>query len=131
MPNIKLDSKPAMYPKISRIADPAVKEAAEEIKVRADENLAVVRASSDTPRLDGAVALTEISVDTAPPDASRNKYGNDYLVVMSHPFGGAMAIEMGHDPSGKFSGTSTRAPRGLYILSRAAGLLGLPRFRKK
>jgi hypothetical protein len=32
---------------------------------------------------------------------------------------GAMAAEFGHAPSGVFAGTSTKAPAGLYILTRA------------
>jgi hypothetical protein len=131
MPKIKLDSVPVMYEKVGKITDPSIKDVAQEIRDRAIENLAIARATSDTPKLADLGGLTTIGLDVATPTSARNAYANDYLVTMSAPQGGAMAIEMGHSPSGVFAGTDTRAPRGLYILSRAAGLLGLPRFRKK
>lgn len=50
--------------------------------------------------------------------------GRVYLRV--HPSAGAasvnaLAVEYGHAPSGYFAGTATRAPAGLYILTRAKG----------
>lgn len=35
-----------------------------------------------------------------------------------------MALEYGHEPSGHFAGTPTKAPAGTYILHRAADLAG-------
>jgi hypothetical protein len=74
-----------------------------------------------------ASGLTDIGLDSEPA-----KYGTDYIVWMDggEDDQGAMAIEMGHSPSGYFKGTSTSSPRGLFILHRAAGLTYFKRFRR-
>jgi hypothetical protein len=48
------------------------------------------------------------------------------VILRVHPSAGAasvnaLAVEYGHAPSGYFAGTKTRAPAGLYILTRAKG----------
>jgi hypothetical protein len=93
---------------------------AKRIEARASGNLARARASGHV-KLDRTRAhMTEI-------DASRGvgKYGYvDRLILMSGD--NPMAIEFGHAPSGYFDpdkyGSVTKAPMGLYILSRAAWL---------
>ena len=44
------------------------------------------------------------------------KYTCDYHVSMVAP--NAVAIEYGHSPSGIFDGTKTKAPAGLYIMTK-------------
>lgn len=118
MPRVRLDSKPVMYSKIGPKAEPGLKTAAYEIGARAEMLL-------DYHQITGT---TDISVEKVPRGTRENRYSADYDVVMSNPDRGAMAIEYGHEPSGRFAGTETRAPRGLYILTRAAGLFG--RFKR-
>ena len=129
MARVKLDSKPVMYRKVGPLTENALKVEAEEIAVRAEENLAQANSSGWFEGEDVA-GTTTVEVDKISKGIRGNKYSADFDVVMSNPDGGAMAIEVGHNPSGKFAGTKTRAPRGLYILSRAAGLFDAPRFRR-
>ncbi|QJD50225.1 hypothetical protein SEA_IWOKEUPLIKEDIS_22 [Mycobacterium phage Iwokeuplikedis] len=51
------------------------------------------------------------SIDTAEHDV-------DCYTMLDAP--NAMALEFGHDPSGVFAGTDTKAPDPEYILTRAA-----------
>lgn len=118
MPKVRLDSKPSVYSKIGPMSEKALLAEAEEIKVRAEGLL----------KYHQVTGTTDIDINKVPRGTRENKYNADYDVVMTNPDLGAMAIEFGHQPSGKFAGTATRAPRGLYILTRASGLLG--RFRK-
>lgn len=123
MARVKLDSKPVLYSKVAPLSEKGLKLEAEEIAVRARENLA--QANSSLSYSDEETSgTTSISVDKVPKGSRGNKYSADYDVTMSNPDLGAMAIEYGHMPSGIFAGTTTRAPRGLYILHRAAGLFG-------
>lgn len=124
----------ALYPIVAEMADDEVKDTAKEIERNAEMHLRQAQATTQWEKLappmvkrQQASGLTDIGVDPVPA-----KYGNDYIVWME---GGednraAMAIEMGHDPSGYFKGSNTRSPRGLFILSRAAGLTMLRRFRR-
>ncbi len=124
----------ALYPIVAEIADGSVKDTAQEIKHNAEMHLRQVRATTEWEKLpvpvvkrQQASGLTDIGLD-----AEAAKYGNDYVVWME---GGednraAMAMEMGHDPSGYFAGSATQSPRGLHILSRAAGLTMLRRYRR-
>jgi hypothetical protein len=102
-----------------------LREEAVDIYHRAERNLAVARATTQWEKLPYPVVknpqasmLTDVGVQK-----ERVKFGNDYLVILE---GGednqaALAIEMGHAPSGYFKGSATKSPRGLYILMRAAG----------
>ena len=72
---------------------------------------------------------SKIDPETSPPHMTKvllerasGEYGHvDYEVILEglNP----MAIEYGHAPSGKFAGTPTKSPRGLYILNGAASLM--------
>lgn len=126
--------EPLLYPIVAEMADGELKDIARSIERNAENNLRQAQATTEHTKLappmvrrQQASGLTDIGMDVMPA-----KYGNDYIVWME---GGednraAMAIEMGHDPSGYFKGTNTRSPRGLFILSRAAGLTMLLRFRR-
>jgi len=118
--------KKELYPLIHEMADGTVRDEAREIKVKAERNLAVARATTGWTKLpepmvrrQQASGLTDISLDK-----EFVKYGNDYLVTLEggEDNAAALAIEMGHGPSGYFKGSATKAPHGLYILTRAAGL---------
>ena len=133
---VELLPESALYPIVADQADGELRDIAREIKNTADVYLAQDRATTEHTKLPypmvkspQASGLTDIGMDSEPGP----KYGvTDYLVWME---GGednraAMAIEMGHSPSGYFKGTATRSPRGLYILHRAAGLTFFRRFRR-
>ena len=90
-----------------------VEEHAKEVGARASANLEAARASTHWRKIHGADGLTKTSVTHGDVDS---------FVNLEAP--NAMAIEFGHAPSGVFAGTDTRAPRGLYILGKAAGLAG-------
>jgi len=121
---IELDldcTQKAMYkPKVAR----AIEDAAVKIGVRAENNLQSARAATTHVKIDGTGKQTEIDLEKAPDQPL------DWLVYMRA--GGkdpdAIAIEYGHYPSGFFAperyGKITKAPAGLYILTRAAGLDG-------
>lgn len=127
-----------LYPIVAEMADGELHETARDIELNAKRNLAQAQATTEHTKLpepmvrrQQASGLTDIGMDRVPA-----KYGNDYIIWME---GGednraAMAIEMGHDPSGYFSPAryhgKSRSPRGLFILSRAAGLTMLSRFRR-
>ncbi|OBJ41326.1 hypothetical protein A5630_23080 [Mycolicibacterium mucogenicum] len=53
-------------------------------------------------------------------DAVKNPNGIDAHFTLEGP--DAVALEFGHEPSGMFAGTPTKAPDGQYILHHAAGL---------
>ena len=123
--------KSELYPLIHEMADGTVRDEAREIKVKAERNLAIARATTGWTKLpepmvrrQQASGLTDISLDK-----EFVKYGNDYLVTLEggEDNAAALAIEMGHWPSGYFAGSASKSPGGLYILTRAAGLtvLGL------
>jgi hypothetical protein len=129
--------KEAMYPKIARMANPEINSVGREIEMRAKRNLIQARATTEHTKLpepmvsrQQASGLTDIGKDNIP---IVDGYGFfDQLIWME---GGAdnraaLAIEMGHDPSGVFGGTETRSPRGLHILGRAAWLTMARRFRR-
>jgi|LauGreDrversion4_2_1035121.scaffolds.fasta_scaffold02338_6 hypothetical protein len=122
-----------LYPIVAEMADGYLHNIARDIKRNADNNLAQAQATTEHTKLpvpmvrrQQASGLTDIGLDTVPA-----KYGNDYSIWME---GGeddqaAMAIEMGHDPSGYFKGhRGVKSSRGLFILTRAAGLTMLSRF---
>lgn len=130
----ELDSERELYPIIAALADPELKDIAQEITRTAESYLAQSRSTTEWGKLpvpmvkrQQASGLTDIGMDSEP-----NKYSKDYLVWLEggEDNRGAMAIEMGHEPSGYFKGKSwTDSPRGLYILHRAAGLTFFRRFR--
>lgn len=110
----------AHHPKTQR----AVREVADEVEDRAQQNLRQARASTQWEKIADPEHRTEIGLSRG-----TNRYGSvDYLVWMDGYKTGAMAIEFGHAPSGVFgpggayADVPTRAPSGLYILTRAAGL---------
>lgn len=131
----KLLPEKLLYPIVAELADGTLKDIAHEIESNAERHLAQDRATTEWGKLpvpmvkrQQASGLTEIGMHSEPA-----KYGNDYIVWLE---GGednraAMAIEMGHSPSGYFAGKDwTDSPRGLHILGRAAGLTMLLRFRR-
>lgn len=136
---VYLDPKPILYDKIGDMPEGVMRKTARDIERQAKLNLAQVRATTEHTKLpepmvrhQQASGLTEIGTDIIPKGSGKNKYGNDYIVWMT---GGeddraAMAIEMGHDPSGYFAGKPSKSPRGQHILTRAAGLTMLLRFRR-
>jgi hypothetical protein len=138
---VELLPEAALYPIIAKMADSGgpgenIKDTAQQIKRTAEQYLAQARATTPHTKLptpmvkrQQASGLTDIGLDSEP----GARYGaTDYLVWMEggEDDRGAMAIEMGHNPSGYFAGTATDSPRGLYILHRAAGLTYFRRFRR-
>lgn len=103
------------------------------VEAKANGNLARARATG-VEKISGPEHVTEIDAHS-----STGKYGAvDYEVSMTGT--NPMAIEFGHAPSGAFDpekvGFVSKAPHGLYILTRAAGIggyTGMPggRSRKK
>lgn len=136
---VYLDPTEVMYTKIGNMPEGVMRNTARDIERAAKSNLAQVRATTEHTKLpepmvkrQQASGLTDIGIDIIPQGSGKNKYGNDYIVWMT---GGednlaAMAIEMGHNPSGYFAGKITKPPRqrGQHILTRAAGLTMLLRF---
>lgn len=96
----------------------AIEDEAQEVGVRAEINLAEARASTTHRKIKGPANLTNIDVEKAPDRVA------DWFVCLEAP--NPIAIEYGHGPSGYFDpdkyGRVTKAPAGLYILTRAAGL---------
>lgn len=106
----------------------ALRRLTREVENRARGNLSEARSSTEWFKIADPGHQTEIG---AAQDTS-GKYGSiDYYVYMEAYKQGAMALEFGHAPSGVFGPGGqlehipTRAPHGLYILTRAAGLGGL------
>ena len=122
--------KVEMYPIVSKMANPEINSIGREIEMRAKRNLIQARATTEHRKIIGPGGLTDIGKDNVP---IVDGYGFfDQLIWME---GGAdnraaLAIEMGHNPSGVFGGTETRSPRGLHILGRAAWLTMARRFRR-
>ena len=126
--------KEALYPIVAEMADKELKKVARDVKNTAERYLAQDRATTEHTKLpepmvrrQQASGLTEIGMDSEPA-----KYGTDYIIWLEggEDDRGAMAIEMGHSPSGYFKGRPSRSPRGLFILHRAAGLTMFKRFRR-
>ena len=129
--------KEAMYPKISKMANPEINSIGREIEMRAKRNLMQARATTEHTKLpepmvrrQQASGLTDIGKDNIPIVGGYGFF--DQLIWME---GGednraALAIEMGHEPSGYFKGKPSRSPRGLHILGRAAWLTMARRFRR-
>lgn len=92
-----------------------VGEHAMDLGAKAEGILAQVRATTTHEKIIGPGGLTFIDVNPA----AQPKYPADWQVELHAP--NPIAIEFGHDPSGYFAGTNTKAPEGLYILYRAAG----------
>lgn len=105
----------------------ALRRVTREVEGKARANLRQARVSSPYEKIADPGGLTKIGSSS-----STGRYGAlDYLVWMEAYKQGAMALEFGHAPSGVFGpggvyeDVPTRAPHGLYILTRAAGLGGL------
>lgn len=102
----------------------ALRSLKERVEKDAKSNLTAARATTGWDKIADPEHQTEIGSDR-----SVGKYGAvDYIVWMEAYKQGAMALEFGHAPSGvfgpggKLSHIVSRAPHGLYILTRAAGL---------
>ena len=102
----------------------ALRRLTREVEGRARANLSRARATTEWDKIDDPEHMTSIGSAS-----STGKYGHvDYVVWMDGFKGGAMAIEFGHAPSGvfgpkgRFRDRISKAPHGLYILTRAAML---------
>lgn len=102
----------------------ALRRLKERVETDAKQNLTSARATTGWYKIADPDNQTEIGSDRGV-----GKYGAvDYIVWMEAYKQGAMALEFGHTPSGvfgpggKYSHIVTRAPHGLYILTRAAGI---------
>ncbi|AFQ97331.1 tail completion or Neck1 protein [Mycobacterium phage Rebeuca] len=95
----------------------AIRRETREVENRAEQNLARARASTTHEKIIGPGHLTSIGSYMEEIDG---------IAHMDAP--NPIAIEFGHGPSGYFDpdkyGKVTKAPHGLYILTRAAGLAG-------
>jgi hypothetical protein len=100
----------------------AIREETTKVYARAQANLEEARGSTRWHKIVGPGGLTEVMKDSEQVKAS-----TDGLVILQAP--NAMAIEYGHEPSGvfgpggRYEDVESKAPEGLYILNRAAGLL--------
>lgn len=63
-------------------------------------------------RIDGTVSGAHIEVEHGEVDSEFMLKGPN-----------AMALEFGHSPSGIFKGTKTKAPEGIYVITRAVDAL--------
>lgn len=138
---VELLPKKALYPIIAQMADKGgpgnnIRDISETIERTAKQYLAQDRATTEHTKLpepmvrrQQASGLTRIGMHSEPGPA----YGAiDYIVWLEggEDDRGAMAIEMGHSPSGYFKGKPSKSPSGLYILHRAAGLTFFAKFRR-
>ena len=87
----------------------AVREERDKVTRRAQDNLAQARASTPWHKIDGPEHMTRIEESEKGVDALTHLVADN-----------AMALEFGHALSVVFGGTETKAPEGLYILTRAA-----------
>ncbi|AWY03839.1 hypothetical protein SEA_NEDARYA_22 [Gordonia phage Nedarya] len=118
---VRLIGQKAMNTVISHLdgVRDAVKKEGRKIERKAEKNLAVARASTRWDKIFGPEHETTVTGDMG---------ATDYLVHLNAA--NAMAIEFGHQPSGVFGPEGslghleTKAPDGLYIIVRAAGLAG-------
>jgi hypothetical protein len=103
----------------------SVRRGAKEVGAKAEVLLDIARATTPHSKLGPDVVnnpqpshLTEITVDPA------FDWPGDWFVSMWAPApSNPVAIEYGHMPSGFFKNKPSKAPEGLYILHRAAGLI--------
>ena len=124
-----------LYPIVSGMSNPEINSIGREIEMRAKRNLAQARATTEHTKLpepmvrhQQASGLTDIGKDNIP-----KEYGffdQDIWMEGGEDNRAAMAIEMGHEPSGYFKGKPSRSPRGLHILGRAAWLTMARRFSR-
>lgn len=118
---VRLIGQKAMNHVVSHLGEVHAAVDAENDKVhsRAEANLAAARASTRWHKILGPEHLTRVTKSEGDVDAFTN-------LEAPNP----MAIEFGHAPSGvfgpggRYAHVKTKAPEGLYILSRAAGLTG-------
>ncbi|QJD52073.1 hypothetical protein PBI_MA5_20 [Mycobacterium phage MA5] len=88
----------------------AVRDATDEGHDKSQARLEAARASTQWQKIYGPDHLTEVT----------KSYGDvDGFINLEAP--NAMAIEFGHQPSGVFEGTDTKAPEGLYIITKGSG----------
>lgn len=99
--------------------DAATHAVATKVKTRAEDNLA---AQHHWVRI-----MSHAQTGDEPASIEMTKGGGKYPVssynvsLVGH---NPMALEYGHEPSGFYAGTPTKAPAGTYILHRAADLAG-------
>jgi hypothetical protein len=107
----------------------SVKEEAQDVGQKAEVLLDVARAMTPHEKLGADRVtnpqpshLTDIEVEPAP-----DQFTDWFVSLVAPAPSNPLAIEFGHDPSGYFAperyGRLTKAPEGLYILHRAAGLI--------
>jgi hypothetical protein len=102
----------------------AVKEEAEDIGQRADAILDTVRATTPHQKLVEEVTNPQPSRLTFIRTEKAWDRPSDWFVSLYAPSpSNAFALEFGHQPSGFFKDKPSKAPEGLYILHRAAGLI--------
>ena len=117
-----------LYPIVSGMSNPEINSIGREIEMRAKRNLAQTRATTEHHKIIGPGGLTEIGKDNIP-----KEYGffdQDIWMEGGADNRAALAIEMGHNPSGYFKNIPSMSPRGLHILGRAAWLTMARRFRR-
>lgn len=94
----------------------AVHDEAKEGGRKSQAILARIRASTPHEKISGPAHITEVSVTQGDVDSFINLDGDN-----------PMSTEFGHSPSGYFDperyGRVTKAPEGLYIISRGSGLI--------
>ena len=116
---VKLIGQKAMNLVVSHLDEvrDAVWDEAKKVERRAEINLAQARASTRWEKIYGPDHLTRVSASRGDVDSFANLEAPN-----------AMAIEFGHQPSGVFGPggrygyLDTKAPEGLYILTKAARL---------
>lgn len=109
----RLISKSALHFVVAHIdgVKHEVHDTAKKVTEKAEARLGEARSSTEWHKIHGPDHLTKVETTQGAVDS---------FTVLEAP--NAMAIEFGHEPSGVFAGTKTRPPRGLYIISGAAGL---------
>lgn len=119
MATVRLIGNKAMNHVISHLPGvvQAVRDENDEIYDRARANLAAARASTQWSKIVGPDHLTRVTKSHGDVDAFTNLEAPN-----------AMAIEFGHQPSGvfgpggRYGHLDTKAPEGLYIITKAARL---------
>jgi hypothetical protein len=96
----------------------AIHKETNKVEVRAQTNLSEARASTRWHKIFGPGHLTKVDADFGEVDGFVNLHAPN-----------PMAIEFGHQPSGvfgpdgKYGHLDTKSPDGLYILTKASGIL--------
>jgi hypothetical protein len=109
---VKLISQKAMNTVVSHLDEvrDGCHQEAKGIEHAASALLEEARASTRWHKIIGPGHLTNV-------DSSQGEVDSFANLNAPNP----MAIEFGHEPSGVYAGTPTKAPEGLYILHKASG----------